>query len=347
MRLATDHDNLALLDLERMCPQGTSLVLQLDRSPDFFLRSRVYENYKVYVAEEKSRILGTIASTIKEFNFGEKRTRGIYIYDLRVYPDCRGKGIGSKLVHHVLDQETGVQIAYGIIRAENYPSLALFKKMGFQNIHDFTMFNIPLYRRKQSTKSEIKAMTAHDVKNVVNLINHYYHNWDFFSSLDANDFLGRVKRLPGYGLEKIHIAEDKGKIVACAGLWNYSEIFRVRALHISTKLKILSHLLGFINIFKSTMRLPSVGEPFRVMYVRDFAFNEKMDLAEELIKHCLYLANTHGCHFLSFILDSDDPAVALLARYKPIKVTYHIYAKSLTNEPLSHSRAAYVDPADL
>lgn len=347
VRLATDEDNRELLDLERMCPQGTSLVLLFDRSPDFFRRSRVYENSKVYVAEEGGKIVGTVGAAIKEFIFGKKQARGVYIYDLRVDPGCRGRGIGARLIQHAVGDVENADFAYGIIAEDNDPSRALFTKMGFQSIREFVLFNIPLYNRQEQMTHMTRTMTTNDLPSVVELVNNYYENRDFFSLLNTTDFLDKIKRLPGYGVEKIHVVEDGNQIVACAGLWDYSEIFRICALHVSAKLRIMTYLLKFISIFKSTMKLPSVGEPFRLMYVRDFAFTRETASAEELIKHSLSLACGHGCNFLSFALDSNDPAIPLLAKYKPIKVTYHVYAKSLRDEALSKPTSIYVDPADL
>jgi hypothetical protein len=59
------------------------------------------------------------------------------------------------------------------------------------------------------------------------------------------------------------------------------------------------------------------------------------------------VAHGCGCNFLSFPLDPEGPATVLLGKRKPIKVRYHVYAKSLTDGPLSSPTAIYVDPDDL
>lgn len=346
IRKANKDDNTELLNVERMCPQGKSLVLQFDRSPDFFSRSRVYDRYTVYVAEQEGRIVGTVGTTIKEFNMDGKPVKGIYIYDLRVHPAFRGKGIGLKLVQHVTMGENA-DLAYGIIMAENLPSIALFKRLGFQNLHDFTLFNVPLYDRKEHITCKTREMTSSDVSQVVGLINDQYRNRDFYTPLTEDDFLKKTKQLTDYGLHNIHVVEAADRILACAGLWDYSRILRAKVLRITTKLKMMSYALRFLNLFTDTMKLPSVGEPFRLMYVRDFAYADKLNLVDELIKHCLNIANSRGCNFLVFPLDPSDPTTNLIAKYKPIRITYHIYAKSLKKETLKIQRMIYVDTADL
>jgi ribosomal protein S18 acetylase RimI-like enzyme len=347
IRVADDADNAELLDLEKMCPQGTSLILQFDRSPDFFLRSRVYNNYTVYVAEEEGKIIGTVGATLKEFNMSGEVVKGVYIYDLRVHPTFRGRGIGSKLVQQVMAEENEADLAYGIIMEENYPSIALFKRLGFQNIHNLIFLNVPLYKRQEQTASKVRKMTADDVPSVVDLINDHYRNHDFFAPLNIDSFLNRTRQLTDFGFQSTQVVEVENQIVACAGLWDYSRILQTSVLHVTAKLKMLTYILKFANLFTRTMKLPSVGEPFRLMYVTDFAFTGEVDAVKELIKHCLSLSCSCECDFLLFPLDPLNPAIPLIAKYRPVTISYHIYAKSLKEKALSTQRMVYVDAKDL
>jgi N-acetylglutamate synthase-like GNAT family acetyltransferase len=331
-----------------MCPQGTSLVLQFDRSPDFFLRSRVYDNYKVYVAaEEEGKIVGTVGATLKEFNISGEVVKGVYIYDLRVHPTFRGRSIGSKLVQQIIAEENEADFAYGIIMEENYPSIALFKRLGFQSIHDLMLLNIPLYKRQEQISSKVREMTADDVPSVVDLINDHCRNHDFFVPLSVDNFLNRTRQLTDYGFKSIQIVEVENQIVACAGLWDYSKILRTSVLRVTARLKMLTYILRFANLFTSTMKLPSVGEPFKLMYVTDFAFTAEANSVRELIKHCLNLSYNCGCNFLVFPLDPLNTAIPLITKYRPIRISYHIYAKNLKGKALSTQRMIYVDATDL
>ncbi|HVP92112.1 MAG TPA: GNAT family N-acetyltransferase [Acidobacteriota bacterium] len=347
IRIADDADNAELLDLEKMCPQGTSLVLQFDRSPDFFLRSRVYDNYKVYVAEEEGKIVGTVGATLKEISMNEESVKGVYIYDLRVHPAFRGRGIGSKLAQQVIAEEDKAGLAYGIIVEDNYPSVALFKRSGFQNIHNLILLNVPLYKRQEKISGKIREMTVDDAPSVVNLINDHCRNHDLFAPLSVNNFLEKTRRLTDYGFQGVQVAEAENQIVACAGLWDYSRILRTSVLRVTARLKMLTYVLRFANLFTNTMKLPSVGESFRLMYVTDFAFTGEVSPVRELIKHCISLSYSRGCNFLVFPLDPLNPAIPLIEKYRPVRISYHIYAKSLREKTLSTQRMIFVDAMDL
>jgi hypothetical protein len=166
-------------------------------------------------------------------------------------------------------------------------------------------------------------------------------------SLKVDDFLNRTKQLPGYGLQSIQVVQAENRIIACAGLWDYSAIFRVRVLHVSARLMVLAYLLRFINLFTNTAKLPSVGEPFKLMYIRDFAFTREAARLSELMDHCLSWAFSYGCNFLSVPLDPADPIIRAIAKYRPIRVAFHVYAKSLKKKAFCNPKMMFVDPIDL
>lgn len=156
----------------------------------------------------------------------------------------------------------------------------------------------------------------------------------------------RTGKLPGYGLVNLQVVEIEDKIEACAGLWDYSKIFSITAVHVSAKLALLRYLLKFINVFKNTMQLPSVGKPFRILYIRDLAFG-KPEIATELIKHCLCLAYSYNCNFLTFALDPAESIIPAVSKHNPIRTLYRIYTKSLNDKILHNPRITYIDPMDL
>jgi hypothetical protein len=44
IRKATEKDNQALNELQTKCPSGTSIVMNVDSSPDFFARSKPFKD---------------------------------------------------------------------------------------------------------------------------------------------------------------------------------------------------------------------------------------------------------------------------------------------------------------
>jgi len=348
IRPARNDDNAELLALETICPEGTDLVLQFDRSPDYFFRSKFYDKFECYVAEEDGKIVGTVAATISHFNVGAEPLNGIYIRDLRVHPEFRRRNIGSDLVQHAMIEEQNADLAYALVMEGNTPSSELFQSLGYDRVRDFIFWTVPIYKRRTTMDGTIREMTAEDQPAVADLMNDYYQDHDFYEGETEDKFANRMALLRKCGLRNMLVAESERRIVACAGLWDYSSILRPSILRLTVKLRILSSVLSFLSLFTYTPKLPAVGELFKLSYVIDFA-NAKGSLSqvENLIKHCLDLARSYGSHFLCFPLDASDPRRKLISKHHAIPVNYHLYGKGLKRNVTWHSSAvSYADPLD-
>ncbi len=61
-----ERDNTAMLEIERFCPQGNEkYAWGADRSLDIIARYRLYDNWKVLVAEDDGKIAGWVGWTVK------------------------------------------------------------------------------------------------------------------------------------------------------------------------------------------------------------------------------------------------------------------------------------------
>ena len=66
IREATVNDNQELQNIQAQCPMGASLIVSSVNAPDFFARAKAYERWKVYVACDNNRIIGSAATAIRE-----------------------------------------------------------------------------------------------------------------------------------------------------------------------------------------------------------------------------------------------------------------------------------------
>jgi len=349
VRAATQDDNSELLTLEEMCPEGTNLVLQFDRSPDYFFRSGVYDNFKCYVAEEEGRIVGTATTTLKHFWLSGEVLNSVYIRDLRVHPKFRRRNIGSKLVQHATVEEQNADLAYALVMEDNTPSAGLFQNLGYNRIRDLTLWTVPLYKRSKTTQGTIREMTGEDLPKVVELINDYYNNYDFFTPICEDEFADRMIRLRKYGLRNMLVAESEEGIVACAGLWDYSDILRPSVLRLRMNLRILSRVLRILNLFTNAPKLSAVGELFKLTYAVNFAHAKgSLTQLENLLDYCLALSEGYRSHFLCFPLDASDPRKTLIRKHQAIPVKYQIYVRSLkARTAICRSEVmTYADPLD-
>lgn len=112
-------------------------VLSLEQAETLFSKMATYPNYKVYVAETESTIIGTFALLIMD-NLAHIGTPSAVVEDVVVADNYQGKGIGKTMMIIAMEKckETG---CYKLVLSSNlkrteahafYESLA-FEKHGF------------------------------------------------------------------------------------------------------------------------------------------------------------------------------------------------------------------------
>jgi hypothetical protein len=108
----------------------------------------------------------------------------------------------------------------------------------------------------------------------------------------------------------------------------------------------LRYLLRLVGMFKETARLPSVGEPFRLMYVTDLAYVGGPETAQKLIDYSLNMAYSRKSNFLCFAFHPTEPLSPIVTKYRPIEMKYELYGKWLTEKNPRKLGTTYIDPVD-
>ncbi len=193
IREAIKDDNDALNELQKKCPMGTSLVLGIDSSPDYFARSRPFEEWQVLVAVENSTIIGSAAYAISDTCVEGKQIKTAFEYGFIVDPLHRRKGIAEELQRHIEETslKKNVKLLHLDIIEDNLPSIGLFSKMGFKKVKDCTTFSLMPYKKLRTVEdANIRSMNEADADAVTELINEMYRDYEFLCSFPTQDFSG-------------------------------------------------------------------------------------------------------------------------------------------------------------
>lgn len=114
IRPALLSDAPAIAELEKACFSLPRLQPQIEREIGNFL-----------IAEEAERFMGYIdVRTVLDEG---------YIGNIAVIPECRGRGIGRKLLHSLIEAKRGTLAFLTLeVRASNAPAIALYTSEGFR-----------------------------------------------------------------------------------------------------------------------------------------------------------------------------------------------------------------------
>jgi len=351
IREARPQDNQALLELQLKCPQGTALILQLDRAPDFFSRSQPYENRWVYVAEEDERIVGSIECALREVNVNGSRCKAFYAFGIMVDPEQRRKGIASMLqaeVERIAEME-GADLMYVFIVEENTPSIRMAEKMGFQHWKNLKQNLIMVYKEiPPNDTGNIRHLEGGDVGKVVELLNEMYMEHDFYLPYTEETFIEHVERMPHYGMENIYVYEEEGEIKACLGYWEFYKVMTPTVLQYSLSLRLQMLMVKLLSLVMSAPKIPRKGEESKTSILTPLAYRDKRHM-RELVKHVNNIALKNGVHFINIVAEEGSPQEELTSGHMKTEVTVLQLVKPLKDQvyQLPSTRRLYVNTEDL
>ena len=340
-----DRDNARLLEIESLSPQGNKdVAMGVDKSHNAIGRYRLYDNYKILVAEEKGTVAGWIGWTEK---FSEANKKYIYLVEVIIHPEFRRMGIATKLISEVekYAQESGSDYIYCFIFWTNEASKALFEKIGYSKIIEWKSCNLSAYKDfKINEKYKIEPINKKEIPYAIDLINNYYRGCGHFIPFIPESFEYYVNKIPSFGLENFWVAKENGKIMACAGLWDSSIIQKVSLTKMPFSVKIMRELFGFLSIFTKMPRIPAEGEFFSMHNIVGHAFKDP-DAMSNLMCCLNNLIFNSKRDFYGILLDLNDPMLKIVTKFQPQFNQAYIFAKNINGKCPEFS-SCYVDIRD-
>lgn len=352
IREANEGDNGALNELQRKCPMGTSLVLGVDSSPDYFARSRPFREWHVFVAVENDIIVGSAAFAVNDTYVEGNQIKTAYEYGFIVDPLHRRKGIAEKLQGHIEHTalENDVDLLHLDVIEDNIPSLGLFSKMGFEKVKDCTTISLMPYKRQRiSAEGNIRSMEEADVDDVTDLINKMYRGYDFFAPFQPKGFLEYLRRIPHFGFHNVLVLEYNGELEACLGVWEYDKVRKYIVEKLNWRLKAQTSLIRLIGLFARMPYVPKPGEPLLSYNLATVAYRRPESMME-LLKKTINIALENKINFIHSTIDPSCPMASVLSRFRfQSKMKMHVLTKPLKQKRFGHSgeRKIYVDAAEI
>lgn len=341
-------DSTTMLAIEKLCPQGNeNCAMGIDKR-DIIARYELYDNWNVLVAEEEGNVVGWIGWTVK--HDPNKEEAYAYFIEVMVHPEFRRKGIAAKLDMEAEKNvsDIGCSHIYCYIFEPNDVSQALTEKLGYSYVGEFRLCSISVYKKANvAQKFEIERINENDIPEAVSLINSYYSRSAHFVPYTPKSFRSYVNAIPAYGLENFWVVKDKGKITACAGLWDWSVMGDMCFPKIPLTWKVMRGVFGLLGLFTKVPKIPAEGEYFKGYYVTDPAFEpESTEAMSSLIGYFNNFILDAGRDFFSCQLDPNDPLFDIIKKFRPQVDTWYVYIKSLEGEPPELS-PLYIDIRDL
>ena len=180
----------------------------------------------------------------------------------------------------------------------------------------------------------------------MSLINDYYAGRAHFVPYTPESFESYVNGIPAYGLENFLVVKDEGKIVACAGLWDWSVLGKMCYTKEPHIWKVMRGVFRLLSLFGKMPKIPAEGEYFKGHYVTDYAFEPKSsDAMSNLIGYFNNILFDAKRDFFVAQLDPNDPLFGIIKKFKPQIDNWHVFAKAFERE-LPEFSPLYIDIRD-
>lgn len=346
VRLATEHDNAALLELTRLCPMRGTVELDVDRAPRFLaLNALQGDPWFVAVAEDSAGdIVACAAAAVRDVYVDGRPIRASYVGDLRVAPRARHSMLLRMLHRYVADRlaEHGVDLAYSTIVEGNRPAESMRGRRGLPRYVPLGRIRVAAIsgpRAPSNGTVAVEPARREDVPALARLLDTCARRRDFAPAWSEDALTRALATTPGLALERILVVRRDSGIVAMLAAWDLSAMQRRRILAYHGRASLYRRLYDLRAVLRRRPMLPRAGEILRELNVTHIAVaDDDPDLFATLLREA-WRRFSHGYHFLTFGLAEGHPLLAALDGFEC--GTFHTIAYAIPRPMSAWERHAF------
>ena len=341
VRLATDADNDALIELAAACPMQGDLALRIDRAPDFFALNRLEgDRCRVGVVDgERGRPIACVATAERRAWVHARPVTIVYAGDLKVHPAYRDTRAADSLERFVGEtaRETAGEstpILLTVLAGNTSMERRASGPRGLPRLHRFATLRslaIPLLWRREVAGSgdvRVEYATDRDVEEIAALWTAVAPTRQFCTALDAETLARWIDAAPGLAIEDYLLARDRqGKLLGFVGMWDQRAMKTLRVLRYSPALSVLRGVVSALAPFVGATPPPATGEPmYHASAVHLCVPVDRADVLRALVLAGYDRMRGSGRVFISVSLDVREPLIAALRGLMAAPTDIHAYA---------------------
>lgn len=349
IREATQNDNEELQQLQARCPQGTTLIVSTVNTPDFFARVKAYSDYKVYVAVEDSRIVGSTACALRSAIVSGTEEKVGHVFQAFVDPNYRGRRIAGQM-HQAREEylrQKGAVLGYSLILEGNLPSMRYISREGFRRHRTMVMPGLAVFKEMPIESGyEIRTVAEDDLPAVASLINETWQDCELYEPKSVEGMVQFITRTPGYDFNNLFLIKEHGDILACLGFWDWSQVSRITVEKLSTKMKLTKLFADLAHLFRPMPGVPGTGELLKQIMLTPIAFKHPEYLAV-LLRHINNLALHKSIGYIYCVCERGHPLLSAMRGFARIDTAIHVYIKYLQENTILGDKPLFIDGIDL
>lgn len=323
--------------LESLCTQGGSFRLAFRRTA-FHRRAENFRQHRIIVAREHGRLVGVIAAAIKDVELAGRCTRAAFLFDLRVHPSLRRRGIARSLVSEATSWSfSRAEIAYTYCVFDNRILPPLARIFGGQEAAGYAYLVIPAVCAGEPDGGALDASFAEVHETMREVVGPF----DFYANPTAA--MARGAHAGSWMLRR------NGSVAGCSA-WSNREILAEVVRSVPIPLRVFGALQRSIpRLARAAPLVPRRGQELRSWYLFDF-FASDEESAMGLVRTMAGAARREGIDYLYLPHPPGDVRAAgirerLPRLFSPV-IPYRMLAR-MRDGRVPRIRRLYVDVRDL
>lgn len=332
---AADNDEAMALD--RLCAQGGAYRLSFRRAT-FHRRAENFPEWRIRTARLGDTLVGTLGVAIKDAVLRGKETRAAFLFDLRVHPAHRRRGIARRLGEDAVRWAfERAPFAYIYVVADNRVTQHLAGILGGTPAGGYRYLVYPTYRSGRSAGGvdAVDHATARDA-----LLRH----------APPFDFSCPASFRPGEGGYRGSWLVHWGRHAAGCSAWSNRGILGEVVERLPAGLRLARRVLGSRPFTSRPWpHIPDPGEELRSWYLFDF-FATDGEVARGLLRGVEEEARRHDVDYCYVIHQAGEPWVPALRSDLPRlfapTIPYRLLARAADGE-VPRLERIHVDIRDL
>jgi hypothetical protein len=315
IREAIEEDNEALLALARVTPMAGRISLRIDRDPDFFALPRARGETHVLVGTCEKQVIGCISVSIHTAYVGGVPEKMAHANDLKVHPLFTGRRLALRLISAGGDylRTRGIDLSFNLVADGNQRVMVLAEGRHGTPIpvmlgRFFVDQLLPSPFHRRSRLYRVEDARLEDLPEIAEMLDRSNRQRNFAPAITVADLSGRMQPNSSRPFRKVLLVRDAGNVIATLTVEDTQHLRQNVLIGLPPSLRFALGALRLLTLPIPGLRVPRIGEPLKMLYVRFIACAEGREGALRLlIAEARVEAFRHRFTFLSVGLHERDP----------------------------------------
>jgi ribosomal protein S18 acetylase RimI-like enzyme len=337
IREAVASDNEALLELTSLTPMEGTIALRIDREPDFFALPRARGEAVVFVATYGERVVGCMSAAIHAAYIGGVAERIAHATDLKVHREFNGRRLGARLIRRTEAylRDRGVDLTFNLVADGNE------RVMRLSHGRHGTPVPVMLGRffvdqlvaspfRVRSKKYRVERASEDDLAEIAAMLDHDRRERSFAPPVTAANLEDATAQAPAGRFRKMLVVRDSGRVIATLTIEDTQDLRQNVLIGLPWSIHLALGVLRLLALPVRGLRIPRLGGPLAILYVRWMACAEGHEPAlRALLSEARAEAFRRRFIFLSVGLHERDPLRSVVSGIPRLTFTSRAMATSL------------------